>query len=367
MTFMAWGERQELLAYPLNIRSYSQKRDWEATRRAELGFPEDGYREGLAFHLRKQGKRFEWALVDRAKHLAALNGLTPPAPEDTRANLLWDLHYCEAGLLMDGAAASAQEAWETACEVAGTDRLELGHAEPVAGLRRARHKLKEFDRLAALQPEEATAQPQRYVYAESRYDVSDRVPYNWSAEALARRNRFCFRRFRLVKTTKLFYFCDLVNSDDIDRDGVVDEEDAGFKYVRRDVSLTRIRKDLWDAPQLNWRGEPEEGASRYIANAPWGIGWVWLDLKTLVEESDRRNRDFLRGLGNTDPNGGSWIKVLGLEAKEADLSSISKAELQRAYRKAVMRAHPDKGGSAEDFQLVQEAYEAAQRAFATVW
>ena len=154
---------------------------------------------------------------------------------------------------------------------------------------------------------------------------------------------------------------------DDDRDGVADEEAAGFKYARRDVSLTRIRKDLWDAPQLNWRGEPEEGASRYIANAPWGIGWVWLDLKTLVEESDRRNRDFLRGLGNTDPNGGSWIKVLGLEAKEADLSSISKADLQRAYRKAVMRAHPDKGGSAEDFQLVQEAYEAAQRAFATVW
>lgn len=364
MAYMTWQERQELLAYPRNLRSYSQQRDWEAARRAELGFPEDGFRTGLSFHLRKQGKRFEWALVDRARHLADLKDSVPPAPEDTRANLLWDASYCEAGLLGEGSAASEQEAWEAACQVAGTDRLELGHAQPVAGLKRARHKLKEFDRLAALQPEEAAAQPQRYVYAEGRYQSDT---YDWSSEARARRARFCFRRFRLVKETKLFYFCDLENSDDIDRDGVADEEAAGFKYARRDVSLTRIRKDLWDAPQLNWRGEPEEGASRYIANAPWGIGWVWLDLKTLVEESDRRNRDFLRGLGNTDPNGGSWIKVLGLEAKEADLSSISKAELQRAYRKAVMRAHPDKGGSAEDFQLVQEAYEAAQRAFATVW
>jgi len=362
MTFMTWGERQELLAYPRNLRSYSQQRDWEATRRAELGFPEDGYATGLQFNHAKVGKRVQWNLVDRAKH----KELTPAisSSETDRDRLVWAVDYHSAGLLAEGATASAEEAWDEACQAAGTDRLELGRAAGVNGLRQSRHKLKEFDRLAALQPEEATAQPQRFVYAEGRYDVSD---YNWSAEALARRNRFRFRRFRLVKETNLNYFCDLENSDDIDRDGVVDEEAAGFKYVQRDVSLTRIRKDLWDAPQLNWRGEPEEGASRYIANAPWGVGWIWLDFQALVEETDRRNRDFLRGLGNTDPNGGSWVKVLGLEAKESDLSSVSKAELQRAYRKAVMRAHPDKGGSAEDFQLVQEAYEAAQRAFATVW
>jgi hypothetical protein len=364
MTFMTWAERQELLAYPRNLRSYSQQRDWEAARRAELGFPEDSYREGLSFHLRKQGPRFEWALVDRALHLAALKGATPPAPEDIRADLLWDLHYCEAGLLMDGVAASAQEAWETACKVADTDRLEIGHAQPVAGLKRARHRLKEFDRLAALQPEEATAQPQRYVYAEGRYQVDI---YDWTREAQARRARFCFRRFRVVKETKLFLFTDLENSEDIDRDGVADEEDAGFKYTRRDVTLTRIRKDLWDAPEQGWDGKERATAGRYVSNSPWGIGWVWLDLKTLVEECDRRTQDFLRGLGNTDPNGGSWIKVLGLEAKEADLSSISRADLQKAYRRAVMRTHPDKGGDAEAFQQVQEAYEAAQRAFATIW
>jgi curved DNA-binding protein CbpA len=44
--------------------------------------------------------------------------------------------------------------------------------------------------------------------------------------------------------------------------------------------------------------------------------------------------------------------VLGLDA-DAD-----EAEIERAYRRRVKEAHPDRGGSAEEFQRVREAYDA---------
>ena len=45
--------------------------------------------------------------------------------------------------------------------------------------------------------------------------------------------------------------------------------------------------------------------------------------------------------------------VLGLDADADD------TEIERAYRRRVKEAHPDRGGSAEEFQRVREAYEAA--------
>ncbi|QZX99299.1 ferredoxin Fer [Halobaculum rubrum] len=44
--------------------------------------------------------------------------------------------------------------------------------------------------------------------------------------------------------------------------------------------------------------------------------------------------------------------VLGLDADADD------TEIERAYRRSVKEAHPDRGGSAEEFQRVREAYEA---------
>lgn len=37
--------------------------------------------------------------------------------------------------------------------------------------------------------------------------------------------------------------------------------------------------------------------------------------------------------------------------------SYDEASLKKAYRRRAAETHPDKGGSAEDFQLVKEAYE----------
>jgi len=38
-------------------------------------------------------------------------------------------------------------------------------------------------------------------------------------------------------------------------------------------------------------------------------------------------------------------------------SSFSRPELKRAYRQAVLKAHPDQGGSSESFQEVRKSYQ----------
>lgn len=55
--------------------------------------------------------------------------------------------------------------------------------------------------------------------------------------------------------------------------------------------------------------------------------------------------------GRADP-----YAVLGV-ARGAD-----QAEIHAAYRKAVRRTHPDAGGTAADFEAVQEAYETLRKA-----
>ena len=55
--------------------------------------------------------------------------------------------------------------------------------------------------------------------------------------------------------------------------------------------------------------------------------------------------------GNGDD--GSYYKVLGLGVnKQSNLD-----EIKKAYRKKAMQLHPDKGGDAEDFKSLTEAYE----------
>jgi hypothetical protein len=358
MTFWTFEARQGLFACPDHLRTYKAQKEWLAQRKVELNFPENP----LHFSHSKKGPKTFWAVIDLAALYDAKCTLGPGTADAEW--LAWEANRYEQALRAEGSALLVEEAWAVACAAIGTDRMELAGAMYVSSLRQARHKLKEHQRLAGLKPEEATAQTQRFVYGESYFSSDD---WGLSEEYRRQRQRFCFRRFRLVKETKLFIFCDLRNSEDIDRNGVVDEECTRFQHAHRDVSLTRIRKDLWDTPQLNWRGEPEEGASRYISNSPWGVRWLWVSFEALVEETDRRTRGFLQGLDSIDPNGGTWLRVLGLESHEDEVSGISKAELQRAYRKAVMRAHPDKGGSAEEFHQVQEAYEVAQRLLAGVW
>jgi DnaJ-class molecular chaperone len=43
---------------------------------------------------------------------------------------------------------------------------------------------------------------------------------------------------------------------------------------------------------------------------------------------------------------------------------MSRAELQGFYRRAVLKAHPDHGGTTEQFQAVQTAYAQAKKVLA---
>ncbi|WP_280536880.1 ferredoxin Fer [Halopenitus sp. POP-27] len=57
---------------------------------------------------------------------------------------------------------------------------------------------------------------------------------------------------------------------------------------------------------------------------------------------------------------GSPYDVLGIDADADD------GEIERAYRRRVLEAHPDHGGSAEEFQAVKTAYEAIVDGNATI-
>lgn len=48
-------------------------------------------------------------------------------------------------------------------------------------------------------------------------------------------------------------------------------------------------------------------------------------------------------------------EILGLSP------DASPSEIKAAYRRAAMRAHPDRGGSEEDFRRVQKAFEDLQK------
>lgn len=53
----------------------------------------------------------------------------------------------------------------------------------------------------------------------------------------------------------------------------------------------------------------------------------------------------------------TWLQVLGLEPGR----TFTRAELDAAYRSKRSAAHPDKGGSASEFNAVQTAYDQAKR------
>ena len=71
--------------------------------------------------------------------------------------------------------------------------------------------------------------------------------------------------------------------------------------------------------------------------------------------SDMMERAFTGFEALRDQNSGKWWRVLGV-AQDAP-----RATVESAYRAARARAHPDKGGSAEQFNRVQKAWESYLR------
>lgn len=66
-------------------------------------------------------------------------------------------------------------------------------------------------------------------------------------------------------------------------------------------------------------------------------------------------RATFRGFTALPPPAGSWYEVLGV-SKDAATS-----EIIAAYQRKRSAAHPDKGGTAEDFHRVEQAYQAAPK------
>ena len=87
------------------------------------------------------------------------------------------------------------------------------------------------------------------------------------------------------------------------------------------------------------------------------VASLLLTLLAVIQGSPSEYFSFSGGQNVRQPsdNGddGSYYKVLGGGVNK--LSNVD--DIKRAYRKKAMMLHPDKGGDAEDFKTLSEAYE----------
>jgi len=339
-----YAERQAALELPSGLRTYKAQKEWLTRQKEALGFPE----KPLHFSHSKKGPKTFWAVIDlEARHAEKC----PLGPGTTDAEWsAWEAGRCEAALRAEGIAGSVEDAWAAACAAVGTDRLDLAGAMHLSALRKARHKLKQHQRLAGLQPTTQDAQVPVYVYRQLHYE-SD----HWGSEEYrAQRARFCFERHQIVRKTPKLLFIARQDSGTIDRDGNLEET----RFIRLDEGTFRVaRADFEvDTSGEDFLGTPLGAA---LVGSGWGRWTAWLSLEQLVEHHERQQREFLRGL-QIGGHHASWRTTLAIPA---DLE-LTRDQLQRYYREAARQAHPDTGGSNEAFLQVQAAYEAARRALA---
>ena len=75
-----------------------------------------------------------------------------------------------------------------------------------------------------------------------------------------------------------------------------------------------------------------------------------------VHNTLRDNWQRQKGVPNPmQPKGKDWHKTLGVS------KNASPEDIKKAYRTLSSKHHPDKGGKAEDFQKINEAYKASKR------
>lgn len=85
----------------------------------------------------------------------------------------------------------------------------------------------------------------------------------------------------------------------------------------------------------------------------WAIGRTIEALRQIDRDgvSDFLNRTFSGFKMLSDPDQKEWWEILQVEKNSSD------DHVKIAYRKKVMETHPDKGGSTESFNKVQNAYQ----------
>lgn len=89
-------------------------------------------------------------------------------------------------------------------------------------------------------------------------------------------------------------------------------------------------------------------------NADGALRNFYLDLTQLEQADENSVGDLLKGFWERFyawQSGTEAYQVLELQP------GASQADIQLAYRRAIQRAHPDMGGSAEEFDRVRSAYE----------
>lgn len=354
MTFWNWEQRSAALTPPPYMKSrYAARRAWLLKQREELGFQADEYGAVFVFYRRKLKGQFEWAVEDRRLFVAWLAETKNMRPDRSeRESLQWQADHNSVGVVADGFAATVDECWAAACMAVGSDRLEIGHCGWLSERHKAASQLREYDRIAALDPQETTSQRQTYVYAIEDADFDHYV----SDEYRRHCERFCFRRYRIVKETKRLLFVDHRNYEMVDRDGVVAKPRAGRTYCSGlSDSRSQLRKAIWSMPD----DYDFLTASRWVKLGRRETR-IYLSLDVAAAEHAEKRAQFVEGWGQVEVFA-EWAQTLELHTYEGELHSMSREELQGFYRRAVLKAHPDHGGTTEQFQAVQAAYAQAKQ------
>lgn len=100
--------------------------------------------------------------------------------------------------------------------------------------------------------------------------------------------------------------------------------------------------------------------NQHLGFAHHKISQYYLDLNNLKEATEDTVEELLQSFWKKFTawqSGGSAFEALGLTEK------ASWAEVQQAYRKKAQLEHPDKGGTAETFSEVREAYQILKKRF----
>jgi DnaJ domain len=162
---------------------------------------------------------------------------------------------------------------------------------------------------------------------------------------------FAVARDQLGRELKLLGAKDIVLSTNVPlrRDGLPlagqaqPKDPAVAVYFYRKGRQLCFACDRWNKVEDNvWAVCKTIDALRGVAR--WGTG-------DMIEAA-------FRGYAALLPAAEPWHKVLGLDA------GATRGTVEAAYRVKLAQAHPDRGGSAQQFQAVQDAYQAALMATA---
>lgn len=196
---------------------------------------------------------------------------------------------------------------------------------------KARQTLRNLDRLDAMAAEcdESGSSAPRYVYCRVGEYYTD--GYDYPA---------AFHRHRIQRETKAYVFVE--EASDWRNWGETYEDSGHFRSPRRDTC--RLKRAWIDGTEE----VPYSVRRRFHYSSFDGFAWREEGLRPLESPLQAR-------AGHLPP---SLLQALGLNSLPG-----TDAELRRAYRAAVRRAHPDTGGSAEEFQTVQRAYETLSQRF----